>query len=208
MTRICHSLIASAALALSGGLLAAGCAARGSAQEDAGAPPPAVVESIEAGGRGERRPSGTLSARRGRAVCDAVRAERDRRGHQRRVQRRSGDVPGLRPCVRHARAAGRRGAAGAAPDAGEEPGHLSGLLGLSARAGRRDPGAGSTRALQTPVRRAAPSPRRISKSRRTPRTRRWSTCRRPRHICRYWAWIRPSRRRTSASSRSRRRCRA
>jgi membrane fusion protein, heavy metal efflux system len=50
MIRIWRSLIESSALALFGGLLAAGCAAHGQAQEGAGAPPPAVVESIEAGG--------------------------------------------------------------------------------------------------------------------------------------------------------------
>jgi cobalt-zinc-cadmium efflux system membrane fusion protein len=48
MTRNWH-LIARATLALSGALLAAGCTAHGSAQEETGAPPPAVVESIEAG---------------------------------------------------------------------------------------------------------------------------------------------------------------
>ena len=50
MTRNWHSVIARSALALSGGLLAAGCAAHGNAQEETGAPPPAVVEAIEAGG--------------------------------------------------------------------------------------------------------------------------------------------------------------
>ena len=48
MTRIHRSLIVSAALACSGGLFA-GCTAHGHAQEESGAPPPSVVESIEAG---------------------------------------------------------------------------------------------------------------------------------------------------------------
>ena len=49
MTRIWRSVVATSAVVLSVALVATGCA-RPKAQEDSGAPPPAVVESVEAGG--------------------------------------------------------------------------------------------------------------------------------------------------------------
>jgi membrane fusion protein, heavy metal efflux system len=50
MTRIWRSFITTSAVVLPAALVATGCAARPKAQEESGAPPPAVVESIEAGG--------------------------------------------------------------------------------------------------------------------------------------------------------------